>query len=230
MYTAQQIKPFYSLSSFIHFCRTLNWDTSICIGEAKHKCHSDLDSASKIAPQNFSLALSLGAKKGYLMGKNRQEFSQKLCQKCVEMRNPCRGILDYQIDTFDMQNSQADTFKSTILSTLKEDTEESLESLIQALKNIQDSDKISTLNITLDRQSSKMYQRRLILEYELFLGCIGGIMAIFTGFSFIVLLEFLYFFTVRWWEDWHDPELNPQNFKSKIDKTQTRSNSDPELT
>ena len=41
---------------------------SICIGQMKSKCHTDLEvEASKMAPQNFSLAVSLAKKIGYSM-------------------------------------------------------------------------------------------------------------------------------------------------------------------
>ena len=67
------------------------------------------------------------------------------------------------------------------------------------------------------------------MEYELFIGCIGGIMALFTGFSIIVLIECVYFFTVKWWVIHRDPALSPQNFRPNIDLNQPRSNSNPEL-
>ena len=56
------------------------------------------------------------------------------------------------------------------------------------------------------------------MEYELFIGCIGGIMALFTGFSIIVLIECIYFFTVKWWVIHRDPALSPQNFRPNIGK------------
>ena len=41
---------------------------SICIGQMKSKCHTDLEvEASKMAPRNFSLAVSLAKKIGYSM-------------------------------------------------------------------------------------------------------------------------------------------------------------------
>ena len=48
------------------------------------------------------------------------------------------------------------------------------------------------LNITLQRQSSVQYQRRLIMEFEWFLGCIGGILALFTGFSLLAITQTIY--------------------------------------
>ena len=41
---------------------------SVCIGQMKSKCHTDLQvEASKMAPRNFSLAVSLAKKMGYSM-------------------------------------------------------------------------------------------------------------------------------------------------------------------
>ena len=81
----------------------------------------------------------------------------------------------------------------------------------------------------MNRSSSLLFERRLIMEYELFIGCIGGILALFTGFSVIILIECLYFFSVKWWQDRHDPEKSPENFRSNLDLAQPRSNSNPEL-
>ena len=55
-----------------------------------------------------------------------------------------------------------------------------LQNLLSKLKNHSRSHS-TLLKITLDRDSSILYQRRLVMEYELFIGCIGGIMALFTG-------------------------------------------------
>ena len=103
-----------------------------------------------------------------------------------------------------------------------------MEQLVKAFRNYAPPNQ-SSLGIIFDSQASSMYERRLIMEYELFLGCLGGILALFTGFSFVVLVEFVYFFTIRWFEDWHNPYLSPENFDSNIDRKQPRSNSDPEF-
>ena len=55
-----------------------------------------------------------------------------------------------------------------------------------------DGSKAVVLNITLQRQSSVQYQRRLIMEFEWFLGCIGGILALFTGFSLLSITQSIY--------------------------------------
>ena len=55
-----------------------------------------------------------------------------------------------------------------------------------------DGSKAVVLNITLQRQSSVQYQRRLIMEFEWFLGCIGGILALFTGFSLLAITQTIY--------------------------------------
>lgn len=185
---------------------------------------------------NFSLALGLAQKAGYSMASPDALVSSKQqCQKCIASK--CHGVLDYKIDTFDMQSRQSDDFGKNLLASIKHEDEElasdisNLIETLKAIKSTSDQEKpIIAINISLDRQSSILYQRRLIMEYELFLGCIGGILALFTGFSFIVIIEFIYFFTLRWWENWTDPELCPQNFLSNLDKGQPRSNSDPELT
>ena len=73
------------------------------------------------------------------------------------MKTPCSGVLDYKIDTFDMQNRKTDQFKDYILEAIQssaesDDSEDTLEVLLQALRNpkLQDEELIS-LNITLDR-------------------------------------------------------------------------------
>ena len=48
-----------------------------------------------------------------------------------------------------------------------------------------DGSKAVVLNITLQRQSSVQYQRRLIMEFDWFVGCSEGILASFTGFSLL---------------------------------------------
>ena len=76
------------------------------------------------------------------------------------MKTPCSGVLDYKIDTFDMQNRKTGQFKDHILEAIQssaesDDTEDTLEVLLQALRNpkLQDEELIS-LNITLDRYYS----------------------------------------------------------------------------
>ena len=43
------------------------------------------------------------------------ESSRQLCNKCIDMKTPCNGVLDYKIDTFDMKNRKTDEFKHQIL-------------------------------------------------------------------------------------------------------------------
>ena len=43
------------------------------------------------------------------------ESSRQLCNKCIDMKTPCSGVLDYKIDTFDMKNQKTDEFKHQIL-------------------------------------------------------------------------------------------------------------------
>ena len=52
------------------------------------------------------------------------------------MQEPCSGILDYQIDTFDMQNSKEDNFKNEIFEALNsaEEPEDAMANLIQVFK------------------------------------------------------------------------------------------------
>ncbi len=187
-------------------------------------------------PQNFSLAQALAFEAGYTFPHSQVDLSQKMCKKCIAMKTlPCHGLLDYKIDTFDMQNSQEDQFRREILQSIQADksSEENMQAIVDNLLNSTQQNKggkVSHLNLELDLNSSTLYQRRLMMPFELFLGCIGGILALFTGFSFIVIVEFLYFVLWRSYEDWNDPVLNPQNFASNLDKSQPRSNSDPDLT
>ena len=169
-------------------------------------------------------------KMGYSMSKSTTvDFSKELCKKCIAMKTPCSGLLGYQIDTFDMRDTSPANLDKAVIKAIKDaGDEDGIEQLVNALRDYSPSN-FSNLNIFLDKHASKMYERRLIMEYELFLGCVGGILALFTGFSFVVLIEFVYFFTVRWFEDWHDPFLSPENFDSNIDRKQPRSNSDPEF-
>ena len=56
----------YLYKMFAYTKRTDN--DVVCIGQMKSKCHTDLEvEASKMAPQNFSLAVSLAKKIGYSM-------------------------------------------------------------------------------------------------------------------------------------------------------------------
>ena len=93
---------------------------------------------------------------------------------------------DYNIEDVNINNIHGPKLAQTILDFVKEpfDTEYMLEKMLEKLKTYEKSNS-TLIHITLDRSSSKMYQRKLAMEYELFIGCIGGIMALFTGFSFI---------------------------------------------
>ena len=89
-----------------------------------------------------------------------------------------------------------------------------------------DGSKAVVLNITLQRQSSVQYQRRLIMEFEWFLGCIGGILALFTGFSLLSITQTIYKCGLDFCKDRGD--------KKRWDKAlanfdRRRANSDPGL-
>ena len=81
----------------------------ICIGQTRNKCHQDISSASQLASQNFSLAISLAEKMGYAINSQyTYDLSQELCTKCNQMKaNPCQGVLNYQIDTYQVDNTKS---------------------------------------------------------------------------------------------------------------------------
>ena len=49
----------------------------------------------------------------------------------------------------------------------------------------------------MNRGASVRYLRRLASTWEVVLGTVGGVMSIFVGFSFICVVELVYFFTLR---------------------------------
>ena len=51
--------------------------------------------------------------------------------------------------------------------------------------------------LTLDRGGSVRYLRRMVSTWEVVLGTVGGLMSIFVGFSFVCILELVYFLTLR---------------------------------
>lgn len=103
-----------------------------------------------------------------------------------------------------------------------------IETMVEKLKKYQKSN-FTNIKILLDRSSSALYERKLVMEYELFIGCIGGIMAIFTGFSFIVLFEFCYFFTVRWIEEIQSGKEREESMMRAPPVDLQKSISDPDL-
>ena len=116
-----------------------------------------------------------------------------------------------------------------------ESPEESLANLLQvlngsttkSLENLNSSGiGIMVLNITLQRQSSVQYQRRLIMEFEWFLGCIGGILALFTGVSLLSMTQTIYSYAVSC----HKDRVAKKKWdKIKADAERRRANSDPNL-
>ena len=115
-----------------------------------------------------------------------------------------------------------------------ESPEESLANLLQvlngssskSLENQNGSSGIMVLNITLQRQSSVQYQRRLIMEFEWFLGCIGGILALFTGVSLLSMTQTIYSYAVSCLKD---RVAKKKWDKIKKDADRRRANSDPNL-
>ena len=81
----------------------------ICIGQTRNKCHQDISSASELASQNFSLAISLAEKMGFAINSQESyEGAKDLCNRCKHMRTqPCQGVLNYQIDTYQVDNSKS---------------------------------------------------------------------------------------------------------------------------
>ena len=81
----------------------------ICIGQTRNKCHQDISSVSQLASQNFSLAISLAEKMGYAINSQyTYDLSQELCTKCKHMKaQPCQGVLNYQIDTYQVDNTKS---------------------------------------------------------------------------------------------------------------------------
>ena len=80
------------------------WSSKICIGQSRNLCHDSLHEASKIAPHNFSLALSLAKKQGHSMlmppgastsSEAAAEFdkAKSLCENCLHMKTPCHGLI-----------------------------------------------------------------------------------------------------------------------------------------
>jgi hypothetical protein len=53
------------------------------------------------------------------------------------------------------------------------------------------------VSLVLDRAASVLYLRRMVSVWEVVLGSVGGIMAIFVGFSFVCIVEVVYFLTIR---------------------------------
>lgn len=89
-------------------------------------------------------------------------------------------------------------------------------------------------HLYLDHTASISYLRRTKLPWELLLALVGGVMALFCGFSIISILEWVYFHTVRWWFNAHDPMVSDSNYKPLEDEHEgqdslQRSFSDPEL-
>ena len=81
-----------------------SWSSKICIGQSRNLCHDSLHEASKIAPHNFSLALSLAKKQGHSMlmppgastsSEAAAEFdkAKSLCENCLHMKTPCHGLI-----------------------------------------------------------------------------------------------------------------------------------------
>ena len=141
--------------------------------------------------------------------------------------------IDYNIDNVNINQIDGPQLVETMLDVVAKQNEDEdnaddylmLQNLLSKLKN--HSRPHSTLiKITLDRDSSILYERRLVMEYELFIGCIGGIMALFTGFSFIFLVEAFYFFTIRWYEEF-TKKLRPK--PSSNTSAYMKSHSDPEI-
>ena len=97
--------------------------------------------------------------------------------------------IDYNIDNVNIKQIDGPQLVETLLEVVSKQNEDEeyapddylmLQNLLSKLKNHSRSHS-TLLKITLDRDSSILYQRRLVMEYELFIGCIGGIMALFTG-------------------------------------------------
>ncbi|XP_059099279.1 uncharacterized protein LOC131893304 [Tigriopus californicus] len=89
-------------------------------------------------------------------------------------------------------------------------------------------------HLYLDRTASISYLRRTKLPWELLLALVGGVMTLFCGFSLISILEWVYFHTIRWWHNAHDPMVSDGNYKPLEDGLEgqdpiRRSYSDPEL-
>ena len=97
----------------MYYIRTVGEYEDICIGQTRNKCHRDIQAASQLASRNFSLAISLAQKMGYAPTKFTYEASKQLCQKCTQMRTqPCKGVLKYHVDTYQVDNTPTqDQFK-----------------------------------------------------------------------------------------------------------------------
>ena len=79
-----------------HFESKAQPSSKICIGQSRNLCHDSLHEASKIAPHNFSLALSLAKKQGHSMPPaSEAEFDEakSLCENCLHMKTPCHGLI-----------------------------------------------------------------------------------------------------------------------------------------
>ena len=76
------------------------------------------------------------------------------------------------------------------------------------------------IRFELDFLNSIRYRRRVTLIWELMLGSVGGLFAIFSGISFLFVIEVLYFFTVRWLDNSRDPILrgNKERFPGPGEK------------
>ncbi len=64
------------------------------------------------------------------------------------------------------------------------------------------------MRIRLDRAGSSSHLRRISWPWELLVGGVGGIMALMLGYSLVCVVEMVYFFTVRWYDNAVDPTLN----------------------
>ena len=110
------------------------------------------------------------------------EEVRKSCTKCMM---PCNGAVIYSLEA---ASSQA-----------------------QCLERNGGGGGGGILRIVVDRESSTLYLRRVVLIWEVLLGIIGGIMAILAGFSLICILELIYFCTVRLCYNINDPEFKKKS-------------------
>lgn len=70
---------------------------------------------------------------------------------------------------------------------------------------------LSRVSVSLDLRASKRLVRRLSSHWTSALAHVGGLLALFCGFSLVCLFELLYFCTFRLWDNFRDPMLRKQD-------------------